>query len=232
MRVLGVAPGREVRVGVVGGGMGIAEVVRVEGDAVELAVEGCREAPPEPLADLTLALPRPKALRRLLRLVATLGVGRLDLVNAWRVERSFFSSAVLEAEAIRRELLLGAEQGVTSRLPEVRLHRFLMPYLEALEAELVAAPVRPLLLAHPGAGATLAEIHGSGAGRRPLLAIGPEGGWVEKELASFRALGFRPVALGPWVLTTEAAVAVALGQIALLAGAPAWADAAAAESSS
>jgi RsmE family RNA methyltransferase len=218
VRVLGVAPGRRLRAGVVGGGIGEAEVLAVVGEEVELAVDDCAGAPlAPPLADLVLALPRPKALRRVLRLAATLGVGRLDLVNAWRVERSFFASAVLAPEAIRRELLLGAEQGVTSRLPEVRVHRFLMPYLDALGAQLAAAPTRPLWLAHPSASEGLWHDGGLAAAGPPVLAIGPEGGWIEKEVASFRQLGFRPASLGPWVLATETAVAVALGQLALLA---------------
>jgi RsmE family RNA methyltransferase len=218
-RVLGVAPGRRVRAGVLGGGIGSAEVLSVAGEEVELAVEGCEDEPPAPLADLVLALPRPKALRRVLRLAATLGVARLDLVNAWRVERSFFTSAVLAPDAVRRELLLGAEQGVTSRLPEVRVHRFLMPFLDALGAELAELPPRPLLLAHPCARESLEQAGGPAVRVPPLLAIGPEGGWIEKEVASFQGLGFRPVRLGPWVLATETAVAVALGQLALLAGA-------------
>jgi len=220
VKVLGAAPGRRVRVGVVGGGIGEAEVLRVAGDEVELALDACRGEAPAPLADLVLALPRPKALRRVLRLAATLGVARLDLVNAWRVERSFFASAVLETAAVRRELLLGAEQGMTSRLPEVRVHRFLMPFLDQLGAELAEPSPRPLLLAHPSAPEDLGQVAGPGAGAPPLLAIGPEGGWIEREVASFRALGFRPVSLGPWVLTTETAVTVALGQLALLADDP------------
>lgn len=191
-------------------------MVGVDGDEVELAVGACRDEPPAPLADLVVALPRPKALRRILRLAATLALGRLDLVNAWRVERSFFASAVLADAAVRRELLLGAEQGVTSRLPEVRIHRFLMPYLDALGAELAAWPSRPRLLAHPGSERTLAEVELPLAEARPVVAFGPEGGWVEEEVASFCDLGFQPVRLGPWVLPTEAAVAVALGQLALL----------------
>lgn len=226
VRVLRVVTGQRVRAGVVGGATGTAEVLRIEGDAVEVRVETDREPPPVPPAppaetpDLVLALPRPKALRRVLRLAATMGVARLDLVNAWRVEKSFFESPVLAPEAIRRELLLGAEQGGTTRLPEVALHRLLMPFLNTLEAD----PRTPRLLAHPSAPDPIeGAIEKARAGReadrphRSLIAIGPEGGWIEKELRSLQALHFHPVHLGPWTLTTEAAVAVTLGQLALLA---------------
>ncbi len=246
-RVLSVAAGRRLRAGVLGRGIGTARVTAVGGvdgvggERVDLILEGPWTTPSPPLADLILALPRPKALRRILRLCAALGVGRLDLVNAWRVEKSYFSSPVLEPAAIERELRLGAEQGGTSRLPEVAVHRLFVPFLERFDSE---PPVRPRLLAQPGAsplgpsalsawvGAStgsddgqVAEPGSTGAppppppsaqDGRPLLAIGPEGGWIEDELGSFDRAGFRPVSLGPWILTSEAAVAVAVGQLQVL----------------
>lgn len=213
--VLGAEPGRGVRAGVVGGAVGRAEVLSVTEAAVEISFEPSAEpAQPLPRVDLVLALPRPKALRRILRLAATMGVGRLDLVNAWRVEKSFFDSPVLAPDAIRRELLLGAEQGGTPRLPEVAVHRLLMPFLETLDPG-GDRDDRHRLLAHPIAEAPIEEAAGQEASET-LLAIGPEGGWIEKELGSFRNLGFRAVTLGPWTLTTESAVAVALGQLALV----------------
>jgi RsmE family RNA methyltransferase len=220
LRVLGAEPGRRLRAGVLGGATGSAEVLAVDGESVEVRFEpgpGPEEAGG---VDLVLALPRPKALRRILRLTATMGVRRLDLVNAWRVEKSFFDSPVLEAGSIRRELVLGAEQGGTTRLPEVAVHRLLMPFLGALAEK--GTDEGPRLLAHPGAPDPIEAVLEAvlGAGPRPLLdpllALGPEGGWIDRELASFEGLGFRPVTLGRWMLTTEAAVAVALGQVALL----------------
>lgn len=224
--VLGAEPGRVLRAGVVGGAVGRAEVLSVTEAAVEISFDPSadRAEPAEPLprVDLVLALPRPKALRRILRLAATIGVGRLDLVNAWRVEKSFFDSPVLAPDAIRRELVLGAEQGGTPRLPEVAVHRLLMPFLETLETLETGTgggrDDRDRLLAHPVAEAPI-EAAGEGASGT-LLAIGPEGGWIEKELGSFRDLGFRAVTLGPWTLTTESAVAVALGQLAVLSRRP------------
>lgn len=230
VRVLGAEPGRRLRAGVVGGAAGTAEVRAVDGEEVEVVFrpdrpdredEGGPPGTPDAVG-LILALPRPKALRRILRLTATMGVRRLDLVNAWRVEKSFFGSPALAEEAVRRELVLGAEQGGTTRLPEVAVHRLLVPVLGTLEARaLDGRRDRPRLLAHPGAPDPI-ETPIEAARREPppelgpLLAIGPEGGWIDEELASFRDLGFRPVTLGPWTLTTEAAVAVALGQLAML----------------
>jgi len=243
LRVLGVTEGKVLRAGVVGRGLGTARVVAVETRAVEVVVEGVGEgvgpasdqasdqAPDRvaagPPVNLILALPRPKALRRILRLTAAMGVRRLTLINAWRVEKSYFQSPLLEPEAIHKELLLGAEQGGTARLPEVGLERFFVPFVSGLETE---EDKRPRILAHPGAplievasgeqvtGAQASGEEGGGTGLEAgcLLAIGPEGGWIEPELESFDRAGFRRASFGPWVLTTEAAVAVALGQVAVV----------------
>jgi 16S rRNA (uracil1498-N3)-methyltransferase len=42
------------------------------------------------------------------------------------------------------------------------------------------------------------------------LAIGPEGGWTDDELAAARASGFAEVSLGQNILRTETAVVAAL----------------------
>jgi RsmE family RNA methyltransferase len=45
------------------------------------------------------------------------------------------------------------------------------------------------------------------------LALGPEGGWVEAEVESFRRAGFETVSLGSRVLRTESAVAALVGRL-------------------
>ncbi len=218
-RVLGVEPGREVRLGVVGGGVGRGRVLEVAGGEVELAVEVTGPPTAASGVDLIVALPRPQALKRILQVAATLRVDRLDLVNGWRVERSFFSSPLLADDQLRRHLLLGAEQGMTTRLPEVRIRRFLVPFVRRL-GERPEPVVR--LLAHPAADepieAGLAGDDRPTAGCRPpvAIAVGPEGGWIDREVETFRQAGFRPVCLGPWILRVETAVTAVLAQLELL----------------
>ncbi len=210
-RVLRAEPGRVLRAGVLGGGTGEARVVSVAGDEVELEVEVGEDRTPEAWIDLIVALPRPAVLHRVLQTAASMGVGRLDLTAAWRVEKSFFSSPSLAAEAIRRHLVLGAEQGMVTRLPEVCLHRLLVPFVRELEAR-ADPPCR--LLAHPQTPDTL-EAAFAGGGRIEI-AIGPEGGWIDREVETFRQAGFAPFSLGPWILRSEAAVTAALAQAELL----------------
>src|SRR5437016_4458700 len=83
------AAGDELTVGVAGGGVGRGRVVRLDGEALEMEVTLERE-PPAPLPlTLVLALPRPKVLHRVIAGVASLGVKRIVLLNAWRVEKSY-----------------------------------------------------------------------------------------------------------------------------------------------
>lgn len=215
-RVLGVAPGSTVRVGVIGGAVGAGRVLAVSPEAVELTVETGGDKARRPPLDLIVALPRPQALKRILEYAAALRVGRIDLIKAWRVEKSFFQSPLLEPAALRRHLLLGAEQGVSTWLPEVRLERRFVACLERLEA----APEPPLrLLAHPGAEEPIEAISPAleaEPARRVELALGPEGGWIDREVDTFRRAGFRPVRLGSWILRVETALAAAAAQLELL----------------
>lgn len=214
IRVLRVEPGRPVRAGVVGGSRLSLVVDAVEGKAVSLRVEESEDPVPRRwTVDVVVGLPRPQALHRLLQVAAGMEVRRLHLTRSWRVEKSYFHSPSLGAERIRRQLLLGAEQGATVHLPEVRLHRRFRACLEDVagggEDE---SPGR--FLADPEAVAPLSDV--GSAGEPVVLALGPEGGWIDRERDSFRDLGFRPFALGPWILKVEMAVTAALAQLSRL----------------
>lgn len=217
-QVLGVAPGATVRAGVVGGARGKAHVLALEGDAVRLRLELDEPPTPEPSPrlELLLALPRPKVLRRLVYSLAALGVSRLDLCAAWRVEKSYFQSPFLEPAALRAQLVRGAELACVTRLPEVAVHPLLVPYLHALAT---VAERERRVLAHPGAPTELAALTPLAGARCVRAAIGPEGGWIAAELASLEAAGFTPVSLGPRVLSSELALPYLVGQLQLLAGA-------------
>lgn len=209
--VLGAAPGDRVQAGVVGGRMGEAEVLAAAADELVLRPALDRDPPPPSPVALLLALPRPKILRRVLQASAAMGVKRLALVGSWRVEKSYFASPFLRAEAIRAELLLGLEQGRDTVVPEVTVHRFFKPFVEDQLAAAFPAPAR--LLAHPVDAAPLEAL--AAAGARATLAVGPEGGWTAYEAGRLREAGFAPFSLGPRALRVDAAVPFAVGQVEL-----------------
>ncbi|MBN2194275.1 MAG: 16S rRNA (uracil(1498)-N(3))-methyltransferase [Polyangiaceae bacterium] len=213
VRVLGAARGTRLRVGVVRGATGIGEVVRNESGAVTVAVRLEGTAPPPPSVSLVLGLPRPKALSRLLGAVASMGVARIDIVNAWRVDKSYFDSPRLDAGTLAEAIWLGCEQGMTTWLPEVAVFRRFTDLLPRLAAS-PAGGCR--LVAHPRASRLLEGAPTAALDVPTVLALGPDGGWIDGEVAALAEQGFVPVSLGPWVLRTEIAAPIALAELALL----------------
>ena len=201
------AVGDRLRVGRLGGLLGHGLVTRLDDEMLELAVT-LDSAPPEPArATLILALPRPKALRRVLQCVAAIGVKRLVLVNSWRVEKSFWASPALSPDAIREQLVLGLEQGSDTVLPAVELRPRFKPFVEDEVPALIAGT--SALVAHPSAAMSCPR----GVREPVTLAIGPEGGFIEYEVDLLVAHGFQPVTLGPRRLRVEHAVPALLGRL-------------------
>ena len=209
-KVLGVAAGDTVRAGIVGGDLARADVLADDGVRITLRLTRTAAPPPPFPVDLLLAVPRPKVLTRVIETAASFGVARIDLTNAWRVDKSYLASPRLETDALAYALRFGAEQGATTHVPPLAVHDRLMPLLDARFPAPVAGATR--LLAHPGAP----PIESVELTWPLVLAIGPEGGWIEREIETFVARGFTPVSLGAPVLRVEAALATALGQLMLL----------------
>lgn len=209
LQVLRVAPGARVRVGVIDGAIGSGEVEAIEGGRVTLRI-ALGETPPRPRIDLVLALPRPKVLGRLYAPLAQLGIGRLVLTNAARVERFYFDAHQLEPAYRRAQLLEGLAQARDTHLPIVSVHRSLRALVED-ELDAMELGSRRLL-ADPGASPRVREAcAGMRAEERLTIAIGPEGGWNDFEREILRARGFAAIGMGARTLRSDVAT------IALLA---------------
>jgi len=90
MNVHRAATGDVLTVGVLDGQLGRGVVLSL--DPLELDVTLDRDPPPALPLTLIVALPRPKVLNRIVAATASMGVRRLCLINAWRVEKSYWSS--------------------------------------------------------------------------------------------------------------------------------------------
>jgi 16S rRNA (uracil1498-N3)-methyltransferase len=159
--------------------------------------------PPQPRVDLLLALPRPKVMRRLWAQLAALGVGRIILTNAARVERNYFDTHILAPECYRPLLIEGLQQSRDTRLPIVSVHRQLKVLVEDHLGASSAGERR--LVANPGSAMSVTAAIGRAPAERVLLAIGPEGGWTDYEVALLEAHGFEAVGMGPRTLRTDTA---------------------------
>lgn len=199
------AVGDSLVVGVADGAIGRGVVTRLDGEALEMEVTLDGE-PPAPLAvTLVVALPRPKVLNRVVAAASSMGVKRLFLINAWRVEKSYWSSPRLAPDNLLLQSILGLEQARDTRLPVIETRRLFRPFVEN-ELPSIAAGSRALV-AHPSAGAACPR----GVREAVTLAIGPEGGFIDEEIASLARIGFTPVAIGLRILRVETALAYTLG---------------------
>ena len=99
--------GSTLRVGRIGGLMGQGQLLQLDAQQAELRVALDQPPPAKLPVTLVLALPRPKMLKRTLQTIAAMGVPRLVLLNSYRVEKSFWQTPFLDAQAIREQLLLG-----------------------------------------------------------------------------------------------------------------------------
>ena len=201
--VLKASPGQRIQIGLLNGPRGVGTVASVEGRAVELDCAFEAIAPPVPAVDLMLALPRPKVMKRLWAQLAAIGVGRIHLVNAARVERHYFDTHVLTEGCYRPLLIEGLQQSRDTRMPVVSVHRRLKVFVEDELKESAGGIVR--LLAHPDAGATVRSAVRASHRERCLLAVGPEGGWTEFERDLLEAHGFQLVSMQPRTLRSDTA---------------------------
>ena len=213
-RVLELGPGAELRVGMVNGDMGTGRILNCRDGSCTLEVQLGTQPPAVPGIELILALPRPIMLQRILKQATVLGVRRFHLIRSRRVHKSFFQASILQPSAVRNILLQGLEQAVDTRLPEVSVYKRFKPFIEDV---LPGIPHGCRLIAHPGAEATLADLHGAGRIESgSVLAVGPEGGWIDYELQCFSEQGFVPFAMGGRILHVDTAVVVLLSQLQIL----------------
>jgi RsmE family RNA methyltransferase len=164
--------------------------------------------------DILLALPRPVVFKRIIRHLTTLGVQRVFVVNAAKVEKSYWQSSVVTEDGWRRYVREGLEQAVDTRLVDVTFHRGFRPFIQEVIPE-IKYRYAQMLVAHPESTGDVTSIYK--AGKKPaLLAIGPEGGWNEYELEQMRTQGFDRFSLGSRILGVETAVTAVHASITLL----------------
>ena len=170
------------------------------------------ETAPEPWFDLVLAPPRPRVLKRLLPQLAALGVGRIVLAGAEKVEKSFWGAQLLRPEIYRPLLVDGLMQCGTTRVPTIRCERNFRRYAETQLADEFAG--REKIVAHPSTGECKMESVNCkmGEGNRYVFAIGPEGGWTEDEVALVERKGFVRRSLGCRILRTDTATIALIAQ--------------------
>lgn len=181
---------------------------------VELRVIERREIDRELPFPLIVAVALPKGERQkwLVEKLTELGVTKLvPLVT----ERSVAQPSRNANERLRRSVIEAAKQCCRNRLMEIAIPQTWSEWLatDAAAANANALSKTRRLVAHPsGAALATLDVHQPAA---TYLAIGPEGGLTDSEVAAAAAAAWQIVALGPRILRVETA-AVALASVIVL----------------
>ncbi|MGW4249219.1 16S rRNA (uracil(1498)-N(3))-methyltransferase, partial [Nocardia sp. NPDC004722] len=215
---------RRIRVGepiTLSDGHGIladSEVVAAAKDRLELKVLSKRVAEPwTPQVTVVQALPKSDRSELAVELMTEAGADAIVPWQALRCVSNWEAKARKGVEKWRAAAKSAARQSRRAYIPDVAdLHttRELLDLIRAAKAN----------------GAVVAALHESGESRLTemsfegvpeiILIVGPEGGLDDSELKSLTEAGAEPVLLGPTVLRTSTAAAVALGALGALT--PRW----------
>ncbi|MBI5847967.1 MAG: 16S rRNA (uracil(1498)-N(3))-methyltransferase [Nitrospirae bacterium] len=201
------SPGDQLSVGLLNGPLGKGTVTTLTPEAITLELH-LDQKPPAPLpVILILALPRPKVLKRVLIAASSMGAKKIVLMNAYRVEKSFWKSPLLTKERIDEYLSLGLEQAKDTLMPEVQLKPLFKPFVEDELPAIIQE--RLALVAHPAAEHPCPR----NLNQPAAVAIGPEGGFIAYEIEKLSSIGFMPISLGQRPLRVETVVPALLSKL-------------------
>ena len=203
-----------LKTGEIDGPIGTGEIIEIGANGIKVRCKHTEKSI-SPWIDLILAPPRPRVMKRLLPQLATMGVGRIFLVGAKKVEKDFWGATLLKPEIYRPLLIDGLMQVGTSILPTLETRRNFRKFVKEELDTLFPSSTR--IIAHPYVDSTFSKSETTTVDLdllpRPLLAIGPEGGWTDEEVALLEEHGFSRYSLGSRILRTDTATIALLAQL-------------------
>lgn len=199
--------GDTLKVGLLNNKMGKGLITKLNDEEMEMEVELIDSSPSPLNVQLILAMPRPKALKRIIQDVTTMGIKQIYIIKTWRVEKSFWSSPVLKEDILLENMILGLEQGKDTILPKIEVVKLFKPFVEDSIPDIIKGT--RAIVAHPGS-----QKESPRNIKDPVsLAIGPEGGFIPYEVEMLEKQGFESVNLGERILRVETAIPVILGRL-------------------
>jgi len=168
-------------------------------DHVTVVVGAERGGSVEPKLHVVLfqALTRPEKIEWVLQKGTEIGVSTFRLIASHRVEAP--SPSPTRLARYERIVMEACKQSGRRCLPALALGPLETP----------GNGVIAILLAHAAGVAALGTVLAGPKAREVWLAVGPEGGFSEEEIEAAASSGWRRASLGPRVLRTETAGAVA-----------------------
>jgi len=207
LKVLRKKVGDRIHVGVIDGDIFDASISALSSTDCTLLLGECQPAPAPLPCTLILAMPRPKMLRRVLQTVSAMGVKEIYLINSYRVEKSFWQTPFLEPQALKEQLILGLEQAKDTIMPTVHIRKLFKPFVEDELPAIIGD--QEAWIAHPRVDGFCPNADK----KSRIVAIGPEGGFIEYEVEKLIEAGCEAFSLGPRILRVENAVPVVLAKL-------------------
>jgi len=198
-RVLRLKPGDALEVFDGKGGAWEARIDELSRDLVTVVVGTARAGEVEPALRVVVcqAIVRPEKIEWVLQKGTEIGVAAFRLIASDRVEAPPPSPARLARYG--RIMIAACKQS----------GRRLVPTLVLGPLETPGGGVVAIVLAHAAGVATLGAVLAMPPPAEVWIAVGPEGGFSDGEIDAMTARGWRSASLGPRVLRTETAGAVA-----------------------
>jgi 16S rRNA (uracil1498-N3)-methyltransferase len=186
----------------------LARIEKVARDRVDFAL--LEEIPvhqPRVEVALLLSVVKFDAFEWAIEKATELGVSTIIPLAAARSEKALLASAGKRAERWKKILAEASQQS----------RRLRVPTLENLARPAEAWPrqsaTTKILLSERSEAPGLRQVLATATAASAALAIGPEGGWRDEEVAAAQTAGFREASLGTLILRTETAVIAALASL-------------------
>lgn len=184
-------------------------ITSIRDERVEFKLGGAQTLKPLPQITLALAVFKFDRMEWAIEKCTEIGIARIVPVIARRTDPHLAIAAVKRHERWQRLVRQAAEQSRRSAVPEIAAPLKLKDLGSAFPAAGMTRVVLAESLADSRDSDRLGDILQSRE-RDVVLAVGPEGGWTEEELAWFRAAEWTAASLGPTILRAETAAIVAL----------------------
>lgn len=194
----------------------LATVSAVEGKSSLVAQVRSAELVERPFPHVTVVQALPKSERSELAVDLAVEAGA-DAIVPWSARNCIAKWTGPKAGKGREKW------AATSRETAKQARRSWIPPVAELHstsqvADLIASADGAMVLHEAATDSFETVLRGFGEPKNLIFIVGPEGGVSDEEIEIFTAAGARPVVLGPTVLRTSAAAAVALGALGPLTG--------------
>lgn len=193
----------------------LGRVESVGRDRVQFAlVEELNAYRPKLEVTLLLSVVKFDAFEWALEKATELGAARIVPLGAERSEKGLLAAAQKRMERWKKILMEASQQSRRVRMPA------LSEVMQPEQAFAQTCGAHGVLLSERANARALRSVLGNaGVTTEAVLAIGPEGGWTDEEIAAAGSAGFAEASLGKLILRTETAVVASLAALNYALGA-------------